>query len=115
MGCLLSLCDKLDTVAGCFAVGLIPSGSKDPLALRRAGQGIVRILWERGWAFTPADLIAAALRVVGAKATKTRGRDHRGPAGLLQRTAWPTSWSWPGTRALCGARHWLQVGQTWWT
>ncbi|HLP30144.1 MAG TPA: glycine--tRNA ligase subunit beta, partial [Geothrix sp.] len=50
MGCLLSLCDKLDTVAGCFAVGLIPSGSKDPLALRRAGQGIVRILWERGWA-----------------------------------------------------------------
>jgi glycyl-tRNA synthetase beta chain len=70
MGCLLSLCDKLDTVAGCFAVGLIPSGSKDPLALRRAGQGIVRILWERGWAFTPADLTAAALRAVGAKATK---------------------------------------------
>nr|WP_275976019.1 glycine--tRNA ligase subunit beta [Geothrix oryzisoli] len=70
MGCLLSLCDKLDTVAGCFAVGLIPSGSKDPLALRRAGQGIVRILWERGWAFTPADLIAAGLRVVGTRATK---------------------------------------------
>ena len=70
MGCLLSLCDKLDTVAGCFAVGLIPTGSKDPLALRRAGQGLVRILWERGWAFTPADLIATALRVVGAKATK---------------------------------------------
>lgn len=70
MGCLLSLCDKLDTVAGCFAVGLIPSGSKDPLALRRAGQGIVRILWERGWALTPADLAAAALGAVGAKATK---------------------------------------------
>lgn len=70
MGCLLSLCDKLDTVAGCFAVGLIPSGSKDPLALRRAGQGIVRILWEQGWAFTPTELAAAALRAVGAKATK---------------------------------------------
>nr|WP_275976365.1 glycine--tRNA ligase subunit beta [Geothrix alkalitolerans] len=70
MGCLLSLCDKLDTVAGCFAVGLIPSGSKDPLALRRAGQGIVRILWEQGWPFTPADLIGAALKVVGPKATK---------------------------------------------
>lgn len=69
-GCLLSLCDKLDTVAGCFAVGLIPSGSKDPLALRRAGQGLIRILWERGWAFTPADLTAAALKVVGPKATK---------------------------------------------
>ncbi len=70
LGCLLSLCDKLDTVAGCFAVGLIPSGSKDPLALRRAGQGVVRILWEQGWPFTPADLIEAALRIVGPKATK---------------------------------------------
>ncbi|MDR3683082.1 MAG: glycine--tRNA ligase subunit beta [Geothrix sp.] len=70
MGCLLSLCDKLDTVVGCFAVGLIPSGSKDPLALRRAGQGIVRILWEQGWAFTPGELAASALRVVGTKATK---------------------------------------------
>jgi glycyl-tRNA synthetase beta chain len=70
LGCLLSLCDKLDTVVGCFAVGLIPSGSKDPLALRRAGQGIVRILWEREWALTPADLISAALKAVGEKATK---------------------------------------------
>jgi glycyl-tRNA synthetase beta chain len=70
MGCLLSLCDKLDTVVGCFAVGLIPSGSKDPLALRRAGQGIVRILWEQGWALTPSDLVAAALRIVGDRATK---------------------------------------------
>ncbi len=58
LGCLLSLCDKLDTVVGCFAVGLIPSGSKDPLALRRAGQGIVRILWERGWDLDlPVDLM----------------------------------------------------------
>ena len=70
LGCLLSLCDKLDTVAGCFAVGIIPTGSKDPLALRRAGQGLVRILWERGWAFTPGDLVGVALRVVGSKATK---------------------------------------------
>jgi glycyl-tRNA synthetase beta chain len=71
MGCLLSLCDKLDTVVGCFAVGLIPSGSKDPLALRRAGQGIVRILWEQGWVLTPAALVEAALKVVAPKATKT--------------------------------------------
>ncbi len=70
LGCLLSLCDKLDTVVGCFAVGLIPSGSKDPLALRRAGQGIVRILWEQGWPLSPADLISIALGIVGARATK---------------------------------------------
>ena len=69
-GCLLSLSDKLDTVVGCFAVGIIPSGSKDPLALRRAGQGVVRILWERGWTVDVMDLARVAFEVVGSKATK---------------------------------------------
>ena len=45
-GQLLSIADKLDTLKGCFEVGLIPSGSKDPFALRRAAQGIVRIIVE---------------------------------------------------------------------
>lgn len=45
-GQLLSLADKLDTLRGCFDIGLIPSGSKDPFALRRAAQGVVRILVE---------------------------------------------------------------------
>jgi len=43
-GQLLAIADKLDTLIGCFRVGLIPSGSKDPFALRRAAQGIVRII-----------------------------------------------------------------------
>ena len=45
-GGLVSLIDKLDTLVGCFAVGLIPKGAKDPYALRRAAQGVVRILAE---------------------------------------------------------------------
>lgn len=45
-GRLVSLADKLDTLRGCFRLGLIPSGSKDPFALRRAAQGVVRILVE---------------------------------------------------------------------
>ena len=45
-GQLVSIADKLDTLRGCFRVGLIPSGSKDPFALRRAAQGIVKILVE---------------------------------------------------------------------
>ena len=45
-GALVSIADKLDTLRGCFRVGLIPSGSKDPFALRRAAQGIVKILVE---------------------------------------------------------------------
>jgi glycyl-tRNA synthetase beta chain len=42
----LALADKLDTLRECFRVGLEPSGSKDPFALRRAAQGVVKILVE---------------------------------------------------------------------
>jgi glycyl-tRNA synthetase beta chain len=45
-GQILSLADKTDTLRGCFSIGLVPTGSKDPFALRRAAQGIVRILVE---------------------------------------------------------------------
>ena len=43
---LVSLADKWDTLRSCFDVGLIPSGSRDPFALRRAAQGVVRIVVE---------------------------------------------------------------------
>ena len=46
-GALVSLADKIDTLVGCFAAGLIPTGSKDPYALRRAAQGIVQILIDK--------------------------------------------------------------------
>lgn len=45
-GQILSIADKLDTLTECFRVGLIPSGSKDPFALRRAAQGVIKILFE---------------------------------------------------------------------
>ena len=45
-GQIMALADKLDTLRGCFAVGLIPSGSRDPFALRRAAQGVVKIIVE---------------------------------------------------------------------
>jgi glycyl-tRNA synthetase beta chain len=46
-GALLSLADKLDHVAGAFVAGKLPSGSEDPYGLRRAGNGVVRILLEQ--------------------------------------------------------------------
>jgi glycyl-tRNA synthetase beta chain len=45
-GQVVALADKLDTLRECFRVGLIPTGSKDPFALRRAAQGAVKILFE---------------------------------------------------------------------
>jgi glycyl-tRNA synthetase beta chain len=46
-GAILSLADKLDHVAGAFVAGKIPSGSEDPYGVRRAANGVVRILTER--------------------------------------------------------------------
>ena len=45
-GRVVSLADKLDTLESCFSIGMAPSGSKDPFALRRAAQGVVKILVE---------------------------------------------------------------------
>lgn len=46
-GALLAIADKADTIAGMFGLGMIPSGSKDPFALRRQANGIVKIMAER--------------------------------------------------------------------
>lgn len=61
MGALVALADKLDTLVGCFAAGLIPTGTKDPYALRRAAQGIVRLLIEHELPFSLTDLLSSAL------------------------------------------------------
>lgn len=45
-GCLVSIADKWDTLVECFKAGMAPTGSRDPLGLRRAAQGIVRISTE---------------------------------------------------------------------
>jgi glycyl-tRNA synthetase beta chain len=45
-GCILSLADKWDTLTECLKVGMTPTGSRDPFGLRRAAQGIVRIIVE---------------------------------------------------------------------
>jgi glycyl-tRNA synthetase beta chain len=63
-GCIVSLADKLDTLAGCFAVGLIPSGSSDPFALRRAATGVVRILLERKLPLSLSAAASASLRAL---------------------------------------------------
>ncbi|WP_164682375.1 glycine--tRNA ligase subunit beta [Streptococcus hyointestinalis] len=58
VGAILAIADKLDTVLSFFSVGLIPSGSNDPYALRRATQGIVRVLDAFGWDIPLDELIS---------------------------------------------------------
>jgi glycyl-tRNA synthetase beta chain len=64
LGRFLGLADRLDTVAGLFAVGEKPSGSKDPFGLRRACQGAVRIVAESQWDVDLHDVVARAVASV---------------------------------------------------
>jgi glycyl-tRNA synthetase beta chain len=57
----IALTDKLDTLVGFFGIGLIPTSSKDPYALRRTALGIIRLLHENEWTVSVDDLIEAAL------------------------------------------------------
>ncbi len=59
-GAILSIGDKADTVAGMFALGLVPSGSKDPFALRRQANAIVKIIAEKKLPLRLGDLMRDA-------------------------------------------------------
>jgi glycyl-tRNA synthetase beta chain len=59
-GAVLSVGDKADTIAGMFALGLVPSGSKDPFALRRQANGIVKLIAERKLPLRLTDLMRDA-------------------------------------------------------
>jgi glycyl-tRNA synthetase beta chain len=56
-GQVLALADKIDTLRGCFEIGMMPTGSRDPFALRRAAQGVVKILVEGELRIKLRDLI----------------------------------------------------------
>ena len=63
-GCAVALADKLDSLAACFAVGIIPTGSSDAFALRRAALGIVRIILEKKMSLSLGEAISAAGRAL---------------------------------------------------
>jgi glycyl-tRNA synthetase beta chain len=63
-GCTVALADKLDSIVGCFAVGVIPTGSSDPYALRRAALGIVKIILERKLPLSLSLAVGAAAKAL---------------------------------------------------
>jgi glycyl-tRNA synthetase beta chain len=64
-GAILALADRLDSVCGCFCVGLVPSGSGDPFALRRQGNGILRILFDHRLGISLDQMIGWSLQTYG--------------------------------------------------
>ena len=78
-GALLSIADKADTIAGMFGLGMEPTGSKDPFALRRAANGIVKILAES----SPA--LPLTLSEVAGRATENEAVEAKVRAFLVER------------------------------
>jgi len=62
-GAAVALADKLDTLAGIFAIGQKPSGTKDPFALRRAAIGVLRIILESRFDLDLGELVAQAVKL----------------------------------------------------
>ena len=79
-GQLVALADKLDTLRGCFGVGMNPSGSRDPFGLRRAAQGVVKILVEGRIELPLLDLLEGNQELIAFFEGRARFyfRDHRG-------------------------------------
>jgi glycyl-tRNA synthetase beta chain len=61
-GAILALVDRMDTVCGCFSIGLIPSGSGDPFAVRRQGNGILKIIFDHHFSLSLEELIRSSLQ-----------------------------------------------------
>ncbi|QJW85413.1 glycine--tRNA ligase subunit beta [Ramlibacter terrae] len=61
VGLVVALADKLETLAGLFAIGQLPTGDKDPFALRRHAPGMVRMLMEKDLPLPLGDPVAAAV------------------------------------------------------
>lgn len=64
-GAILALVDRLDSVCGCFTVGLIPSGSGDPFAVRRQGNGILKIIFDHRLSISLQDVVEWSLTTYG--------------------------------------------------
>ncbi len=64
IGAVVGCADRLDTIAGCFAIGLEPSGSADPFALRRHSLAIIRITEGMGWDLSFREFIEKALLIL---------------------------------------------------
>lgn len=64
VGIVVALADKLETLVGLFGIGQLPTGDKDPFALRRHALGVIRMLIERDLAVDLRDLISVAAQVL---------------------------------------------------
>lgn len=71
-GALVSMADRLDTIAGCFGIGKVPTGTTDPYGLRRHSLALLHIISGHSFSISLRDCIDAALELYGNKLTKDK-------------------------------------------
>jgi len=76
-GAMVSIADKMDTIAGFFGIGLVPSGTADPYALRRQALGIINIILAKAYPLDLGDLVDKSLEILGSKVKKPREEARR--------------------------------------
>jgi len=64
IGAIVGCADRMDTIVGCFAVGLEPSGSSDPFALRRHALAVIRIMEKMGWDLSLEEFIQTSISIL---------------------------------------------------
>jgi len=76
-GAIVGIADKIDTIVGCFSIGIVPTGSQDPYALRRQAAGIVSTILEHRMELTLSELFDIAFEIHAARGFKRELYDIR--------------------------------------
>ncbi|MBM7867987.1 glycine--tRNA ligase subunit beta [Heliobacterium gestii] len=75
-GTLVALADKMDAIVGCFSIGIIPTGSQDPYALRRQAQGVCQIIMRGDLPLSLSAVIEKAYSLYAAAGRPTRSLEE---------------------------------------
>jgi len=67
IGKIVAISDRIDTLVGIFGLGIVPTGSSDPFALRRAATGVVQIVWDSDFALNLPQLLQGASNIYAEK------------------------------------------------
>jgi len=83
-GTVVGLADRLDAIVGCFGVGLMPTGSEDPYALRRAAQGVVQMILHRNFRASLGEMVDQAREGFGGRLNQNAEKARRDALDFLR-------------------------------
>ena len=83
-GAILSIADKLDSVVGSFAIGQVPTGSRDPLALRRQTLGLIKVLLDKEISMSLTKSFDRSFSLFKKKATRTQAETWQDVASFIK-------------------------------